>query len=411
MDIGVWRRESAPARRRICPGLASHACVLAPFSSRSAWCSSPARSARVLYLGAQARSAGRGVGGAGGACRDGALQHRQQPPARPQRARRPDRRSVARHRRSGPPGRRRLRAGSARSKAVSTTPSTGRAARSIRSPPKSANWARWCARSPRRSPATQPSCSSRAPRRRLPPRSMPTIDAAADGALTLSESDAVGSRRFRSLSREAIVELIGKAVDANRIDLYLQPIVTLPQRKVRYYEALSRLRTDDGDVVPAGDFIEAAESGGLMPQDRQPAAVPLRAGGAPPAAEEPRRRPVLQCQRRDAERCRPSSSNSSISWTPTARSRRADARIHARAPIAPSGRSSTKAWRRWPSAASASRWITSPTCAWSRKELAERGVPLPQGAGQAAAQSRGQRAERHPSRRSRRPAWRAPAST
>ncbi len=92
------------------------------------------------------------------------------------------------------------------------------------------------------------------------------LDTAADGALTLSENDAVGGRRFRSLSRDAIVDLIGKAVDANRIDLYLQPIVTLPQRKVRYYEALSRLRTEEGDVITAGDFIEYAESVGMMPK-------------------------------------------------------------------------------------------------------------------------------------------------
>jgi len=75
-----------------------------------------------------------------------------------------------------------------------------------------------------------------------------------------------GHRRFRGLSREGIVELIGKAADANRIDLYLQPIVTLPQRKVRYYEALSRLRTEDGDVIPAGEFIDVADSVGLMPK-------------------------------------------------------------------------------------------------------------------------------------------------
>jgi len=88
-----------------------------------------------------------------------------------------------------------------------------------------------------------------------------------DGALNLSESDAVtGARRFQGLSRDAIAELIGKAVDEDRIDLYLQPIVTLPQRKVRYYEAMSRLRTEDGDVIPAGDFIEFAENVGLMPK-------------------------------------------------------------------------------------------------------------------------------------------------
>jgi cyclic-di-GMP phosphodiesterase, flagellum assembly factor TipF len=84
--------------------------------------------------------------------------------------------------------------------------------------------------------------------------------------LTLSEKDTVGDRRFRGLTRDAVVEVIGKAVDANRIDLYLQPVVTLPQRKVRYYEALSRLRTEEGDVITAGDFIEYAESVGLMPK-------------------------------------------------------------------------------------------------------------------------------------------------
>jgi cyclic-di-GMP phosphodiesterase, flagellum assembly factor TipF len=102
----------------------------------------------------------------------------------------------------------------------------------------------------------------------LPASAEPPVvaDADVDGALMLSESNAVNGRRFRNLSREGIVELIGKAVDANRIDLYLQPIVTLPQRKVRYYEALSRLRTEEGDIITAGDFIEYAESVGLMPK-------------------------------------------------------------------------------------------------------------------------------------------------
>ena len=67
------------------------------------------------------------------------------------------------------------------------------------------------------------------------------------------------------MSRESTGELIGKAADANRID-YLQPIVTLPQRKVRYYEALSRLRTEESDIIPAGEFIDYAEAVGLMPK-------------------------------------------------------------------------------------------------------------------------------------------------
>lgn len=94
----------------------------------------------------------------------------------------------------------------------------------------------------------------------------PAAAAPVDIAAKPSERNVTGNRRFRGLSREGIVDLIGKAADANRIDLYLQPIVTLPQRKVRYYEALSRMRTEDGDVVPAGDFIEVADSVGLLPK-------------------------------------------------------------------------------------------------------------------------------------------------
>ncbi len=96
-----------------------------------------------------------------------------------------------------------------------------------------------------------------------PAAAAPTVDR----ALNLSESDAVsGARRFQGMSREAIAEFIGKAIDEDRIDLYLQPIVTLPQRKVRYYESMSHLRTEDGDVIPASDFIEIAENVGLMPK-------------------------------------------------------------------------------------------------------------------------------------------------
>ncbi|MFO3796551.1 MAG: hypothetical protein ACK8QZ_04605, partial [Anaerolineales bacterium] len=32
------------------------------------------------------------------------------------------------------------------------------------------------------------------------------------------------------------------------------------------YEAMSRLRTEDGDIIPAGDFIDYAETFGLMPK-------------------------------------------------------------------------------------------------------------------------------------------------
>src|SRR5580700_7273846 len=56
---------------------------------------------------------------------------------------------------------------------------------------------------------------------------------------------------FNGLDRDGIVAAIRSAIEGSRIELYLQPIVTLPQRKVRYYEALSRLKADNGDLVVA----------------------------------------------------------------------------------------------------------------------------------------------------------------
>jgi cyclic-di-GMP phosphodiesterase TipF (flagellum assembly factor) len=57
---------------------------------------------------------------------------------------------------------------------------------------------------------------------------------------------------------------IRSAVEGGRIDIYLQPIVTLPQRKVRFYEAMTRLRDDNDQILTANDFVATAETAGLM---------------------------------------------------------------------------------------------------------------------------------------------------
>ncbi len=70
---------------------------------------------------------------------------------------------------------------------------------------------------------------------------------------------------FDGKSEAEIVAIIREAVSEDRIDLFMQPIVTLPQRKVRFYEALSRLRLADGKIVDAKDFIPPAARAGLLP--------------------------------------------------------------------------------------------------------------------------------------------------
>jgi cyclic-di-GMP phosphodiesterase, flagellum assembly factor TipF len=67
-----------------------------------------------------------------------------------------------------------------------------------------------------------------------------------------------------SRSPAQILTALKNALEENRIDIYLQPMVTLPQRKVRFYEAVTRLRDDKDQVLAADDFIAVAEAAGLI---------------------------------------------------------------------------------------------------------------------------------------------------
>ncbi|GAA0529032.1 cyclic-di-GMP phosphodiesterase TipF (flagellum assembly factor) [Rhizomicrobium palustre] len=61
-----------------------------------------------------------------------------------------------------------------------------------------------------------------------------------------------------------MLEMIRASLEENRVDLYLQPTVSLPQRKVRFYEALSRLRAENGSVIMPAQYIKIAAPAGLM---------------------------------------------------------------------------------------------------------------------------------------------------
>ncbi|HEY2034949.1 MAG TPA: EAL domain-containing protein [Rhizomicrobium sp.] len=69
---------------------------------------------------------------------------------------------------------------------------------------------------------------------------------------------------MESLAGPELLETIRAALEENRVDLYLQPIVSLPQRKLRYYEALSRLRAEDGTVIMPAQYMKVAAPAGLM---------------------------------------------------------------------------------------------------------------------------------------------------
>ncbi len=89
--------------------------------------------------------------------------------------------------------------------------------------------------------------------------------AAAIPAAPVREQRGPASAYLNTLGeKNVLLETIRSSLEENRVDLYLQPIVSLPQRKLRYYEALSRLRAQDGQVIMPAQYIEVAGAAGLM---------------------------------------------------------------------------------------------------------------------------------------------------
>jgi cyclic-di-GMP phosphodiesterase TipF (flagellum assembly factor) len=91
------------------------------------------------------------------------------------------------------------------------------------------------------------------------PAAAAPVTAAAPAPIAVAAETAAPSR-----SQQQLLAAVRNAVEENRLDIYLQPMVTLPQRKVRYYEAVTRLRDDKDQIITADDFIGVAESGGMI---------------------------------------------------------------------------------------------------------------------------------------------------
>lgn len=69
---------------------------------------------------------------------------------------------------------------------------------------------------------------------------------------------------IKNISEDKALEITREALAANRIDLYLQPIVHLPQRKVRYFETYSRIRDTTGHLILPEHYVPVAIKAGLL---------------------------------------------------------------------------------------------------------------------------------------------------
>ncbi|WP_417317020.1 EAL domain-containing protein [Emcibacter sp.] len=65
-------------------------------------------------------------------------------------------------------------------------------------------------------------------------------------------------------SDEDILRVMHYALEDNRVDLYLQPIVALPSRRVVYFEAYSRVRDEQDHVIFPSQYMPLAEDSGLV---------------------------------------------------------------------------------------------------------------------------------------------------
>jgi cyclic-di-GMP phosphodiesterase TipF (flagellum assembly factor) len=63
---------------------------------------------------------------------------------------------------------------------------------------------------------------------------------------------------------DGVIEIVREALEENRIELHLQPTVSLPQRRTTFYEGFTRLKDSNGRILMPNEFMPAAEKAGLM---------------------------------------------------------------------------------------------------------------------------------------------------
>lgn len=63
---------------------------------------------------------------------------------------------------------------------------------------------------------------------------------------------------------DRVLRTVLEALESHRVDMHLQPIVSLPDRRVRFYESFSRLRHEDGSLILPAEFMDAARRANLL---------------------------------------------------------------------------------------------------------------------------------------------------
>lgn len=101
-----------------------------------------------------------------------------------------------------------------------------------------------------------------------PPDEVTTLDAIALGEPAAPVADPAAAQGnlpvVKKLDDAVVLHLVREAIAKDRVDLVLQPIVSLPQRKRMFYEAFTRIRDEKDEVFTPGQYIAVAEREGLV---------------------------------------------------------------------------------------------------------------------------------------------------
>ncbi len=83
---------------------------------------------------------------------------------------------------------------------------------------------------------------------------------------TIQDADIlIGAEKLKGLKRQRLVKLaLDKAVEQGKVEVFFQPLVDAKTRKITGAEALARIRDENGNIIPPGEFIPIAERNGQI---------------------------------------------------------------------------------------------------------------------------------------------------
>lgn len=79
-----------------------------------------------------------------------------------------------------------------------------------------------------------------------------------------SEPPEPTEERFNDISDTVVRELVHFAVESKRVEVFVQPIMRLPQRQTRFYEIYARIRAQPGQYMPAKRYMKVSEQDNLQ---------------------------------------------------------------------------------------------------------------------------------------------------